>query len=141
MVPVMIFTEGRCGGNDQVYANGTGQLSQAGDRHFHFFACRHDQVGELIDHQNNEWQVLMSFSGLSLRAANFIIFPRIFRQPAFSTSRTGYPFQYTTRSMGITFLVSVMIDVFIGQRPENASRSCGKYSIPLFGIDQYKLQL
>ena len=48
------------GGNDQVYANGTGELSQAGDRHFHFFACRRQSGRRTHRSPDNEWQVLMS---------------------------------------------------------------------------------
>ncbi|MCY1551657.1 hypothetical protein D9M68_880020 [compost metagenome] len=45
---------------DDVYTDCTGQLCQTGNRHFYLFACGHDQVGKLINHQYNKRQVFVA---------------------------------------------------------------------------------
>ena len=40
-------------GNDHVHAYGAGQLGDAGNGQFHLLACRHDEVAELVDDDND----------------------------------------------------------------------------------------
>ena len=59
------------GGNDQVNPYRTRQLGQACNRHFHFLASRHDQVGKFINHQYNKGQELVAFLRVQLSFYKF----------------------------------------------------------------------
>ena len=52
-------------------ADGTGQLGQSRNGHFYFFACGHDEVCKLIDHQHDVRQVPVPLLWVQLSAYEF----------------------------------------------------------------------
>lgn len=61
MTPVMTLTEGRCCGDDQMNAGGTGELGNALDRLFDILAGGKHQVSQLVDDDDDARHFLQLF--------------------------------------------------------------------------------
>ena len=60
-------------GNDQVNTDGARQLGQTCNRRFHLLAGRHNEVGKLVDDQNNVGEVAVAFFRVELAADKFLV--------------------------------------------------------------------
>ncbi len=59
--------------NDQVNTNGARQLGQTRNRRFHLLAGGHNEVGKLVDDQNNVGEVAVAFFRVELAADKFLV--------------------------------------------------------------------
>ena len=61
-----------------MYAHGTRFLRKSGHRGFQLFAGGHEQVGKLINDDNDIWQETMSFVGTqAARSEEFVVFGNV----------------------------------------------------------------
>ena len=61
------------GCDDHVDAYGTGQLCNTCNRQLYLLACRHNQVTELIDDDDDIWHVLMSVLRIQLAVNELLV--------------------------------------------------------------------
>ena len=64
---------GTLGGNNHVDTHGTCQLGDTRNRGFHFFACRHDEVGKLVHDHHNVGEVAVPFVGIEQPFCEFFV--------------------------------------------------------------------
>ena len=131
-------------GHNQVNANGTCKLGKASDRHFNLFAGSHNQIGKLVNHQNNVGQIAVpllwvEFAGREL----YIVFLKI--------PHHGRLQQFVTLVhlnaqgvQGVNYLVGVGNNGLIVPRQlgqEVPFNGVVKGQFYLFGVHQHKLYL